>query len=257
MDLGLKGRVAIVTGGAGANMGSAHCRTFAKEGANVVVVDIVEDAAQKVAQECQALGVKALGLKVDITKPEETEAMAKKVLDTFGRIDILVNNAYVGQRGRFLKLDVKDWPITVDVCFYGTMNCTKAVLPHMVERKWGRVVSIGSDAGRAGSPAEVIYSGAKAAIIGWNRSMALDQGPGGITFNVVCPAMTVSEEGREDFEQRLGGPERVKGILERFYPLRKLGTPEDVAAMVVFVASEKGSHITGQTISVNGGFCMP
>ena len=261
MDLGLKERVAIVTGGAGRNMGSEFCHTFAQEGANVVVVDIAEEPAQQVAKECQALGVKALGLKVDITNPKETEAMAKKVLDTFGRIDILVNSAFVGQNGRFLTLDPtsEKWHATVDVCLYGSMSCTKAVLPHMVERKWGRVVSIGSDAGRVGDPVQPIYAAAKGAVIAWNKSLAIDQGPvGNITFNVVCASLTNRDtpEGRERREQFMGGPERVQEILRRFYPMRKFGTPEDMAAMVVFVASEKAGHITGQTISVNGGYCM-
>ncbi len=258
MDLGLKGRVAIVTGGSGGNIGSAICRTFAQEGANVVVVARREEVAQKVAQECQALGVKAMALKVDITKPEDTEAMAKKVLDTFGQIDILVNNAFVGQVGRFLRIEREVWRPTMEVCFYGTMNCTRAVLPHMVERKSGRVISIGSDAGRSGDPSQPIYSGAKGAIIAWNKSLALDQGPNGITFNVVCPSLTGADtpEGRERREKMLRGPERVKEVLERFYPLRKFSTPEDIAAMVVFLASEKGSDITGQTISVNGGYYM-
>ncbi|MBI4283398.1 MAG: SDR family oxidoreductase [Chloroflexi bacterium] len=261
MDLGLKGRVAIVTGGGGRNMGSEFCRTFAQEGANVVVVDVAEDAAQAVAKECQGLGVKALGLKVDITKPEEAQAMAKKVMDTFDRIDILVNSAFVGQNGRFLKIEPvsKEWHTTMDVCYYGTMNCTWAVLPHMIEGKWGRVVSMGSDAGRVGDPVQPLYAAAKGAIIAWNKSLAIDQGPTGtITFNVVCASLTSADtpEGRARREQFMGGPERVQEILRRFYPMRKFGTPQEMAAMVVFVASERGSHLTGQTISVNGGYCM-
>ena len=213
-----------------------------------------KEEADEVVNTIKEMGGKAIAVKCDVSKRDEVVAMFKATVKEYGKVDILVNNAGVGVGGSLLETTDEVWDRHMAVNLKGVFLCSQVAARYMVERKYGRVVSIGTDAARTGDPAEPIYAGAKGAIIAWNKSLALDQGRNGITFNVICPALTTHDQ--ESFAQFVGGPEKVQEILTRFYPLRKFGTPQEVAAMVVFVASEKGSHITGQTISVNGGFYL-
>ena len=263
MDLGLKGKVAIVTGGA-SGMGHAIVRTFAEEGVNVVVADIDRIKGEQVAQEAQDLGVKALMVKTDVTKLDQAERTARLTLEKFGDIDILANVAGAWVVKRFAEMTPEEWDYEIGVCYYGVLNCTKAVIHHMIEQKKGKIVSIASDAGRVGEPDEPVYAGAKAAVIGFSKGLAKDVGRHGIHVNVVSPSFTwvdYLEEEKREVEAR-GDPEELEKYKARwtkilkFYPLRKIGTPQDVANMLVFLASERANHMTGQTISVNGGYCM-
>ncbi len=172
MDLGLKERVAIVTGGSGGNIGSAICRTFAQEGANVVVVARREAVAQKVAEECQALGVKSMAFKVDVTKPEDTELMAKKVLNTYGRIDILVNTAGYGLRASIIDMTEEQWDALMGVHLKGHFACTKAAASRMVQQKSGRIINFSSRAAFGGHANGSAYATAKAGVMGFTLSMA-------------------------------------------------------------------------------------
>ena len=258
MDLGLKGKVAIVTG-SGVGIGRVIVLTLAREGADVVVMDVFEDRVRAVAEEARALGVRSLAVQADVTDMGQVEEMVKKVIDTFGKIDILVNNAgragnwEAGYKpGPFYRSRKEDWDYTIQLCLYGMMNCTKAVLPHMISQKYGKIVNMVSDAGRVGDPLFAVYGAAKAGVVNLIKTLAKENGRYNININGVSAATTRTE--------RISGqlaedPEREKKILP-LYPLGRLGEPQDLANAVVFFASDRASWITGQTLSVDGGYAM-
>jgi len=250
LDLGLKGKVAIVTG-SGSGIGRQIALTLASEGANVVINDIDEGKIKKVASEVRSLGVKALEAKVDITDWEAVNSMVENTLKEFGKIDILVNNAGVGAFGLFADLDRKSWEPDIKVNIYGVLNCCKAVIKNMIERKYGKIVSIASDAGRVGEPYFAVYSGAKAFIIGFSKALAKELGRYMINVNVVSPGTTKTPL----VEPLISNPDIVKNMLKA-YAIRRLGEPTDIANAVAFLVSDVSSWITGQTISVSGGYSM-
>ncbi len=256
MDFGLKDKVAIITGGA-QGIGRVIARTLAQEGAKVVITDVNEERGNKVAKECQALGVEALMVKADVSRFEEVDTLVKTTMDRFKKVDILVHNAITFLVGPFAKLPKDTWGRVIEVGLYGALNCSKVVIEPMIAQKKGRIINIGSDGGRTGDQSQAVYSAAKGGIISFTKSLAQEVGQYGITVNCVSPRITLTEENREILDKIIGkeGEEKRKRILS-MYPLRKLGTGEDVADMVIFLASERAGHITGQTISVNGGFCM-
>lgn len=248
LDLVLKGKVGIVTG-SGSGIGRQIALTLAQEGANVVINDIDEGKIKNVAEEVRSHGVKALEAKVDITSWEEVNSMVDNTLKEFGKIDILVNNAGIGAYGMFKDLDRNVWDPDINVNIYGVLNCCKAVIPNMIERKYGKIVSIGSDAGRVGEPYFSVYSGAKAFIIGFSKALAKELGRYMINVNVVCPGTTKTPL----VEPLISNEEVVKKMLKA-YAIRRLGEPEDIANAVVFLVSDASSWVTGQTLSVSGGY---
>lgn len=254
MDLGLKGKVVIVTG-ASQGIGRVIARTFAEEGAKVVVSDI-QEVGSKVAEECQAKGTEAIFVKTDVSKLEETDKMVKATLDKFGRLDILVHNAAAFSIGPFMDTPLENWDKVIKVCQYGAMNCYKSALGPMMQQKSGSIVSIGSDGGRVGEANQAVYSGAKGGVIALTKAVAQEVGRFGIRANIVCPGITITEENREFLETSYFKDEEKKKRALAMYPLRKFGKGEDIANTVVFLASERASHTTGQTISVNGGYSM-
>jgi len=263
MELELKNKVAIVTGG-GWGMGKAAVSGFADEGVRVVIVDFDEGRGNAALKEVKEKGGEALFVKVDVANWEMVKQATATTLERFGQIDILINNAGAWQTEFFVKQRREDWSFQVDICFYGTLNFTKAVIDHMISRKTGSIINVASDAARIGEPNQPIYSGAKAAVVAFSKALAKEVGTHGIRVNVVCPSMTIGERRTEMVEKmRQESPEKyaeyedqMKKAL-RLYPLRKFGKPEDVANMIIFLASNlKAGHITGQTISVNGGYCM-
>lgn len=256
MDLGYKGKVAIVTGAA-QGIGRVVAKTFAQEGANVVIADIQEDKGKGVAQECQALGVKALFIKTDVTKYEDVDNLVKSTVKELGRVDALVHDAAAFVIGPFLKLPRDTWSKVIDICLYGAINCGRAVAEPMTAQKRGHIIFIGSDAGRTGDASQTAYSAAKGGIMAFSKSLAQIVGPSGVTVNVVSPGLTITAENKELIEKLIGkeGEERRQRVLE-MYPLRKLGTAEDVASVVVFMASDRAGHVAGQVLSVSGGYSM-
>ncbi len=263
MDLGLASKTVIVTGGA-SNIGRAIALSFAREGSNVVIADIDEGQAQKVASEANTLGGggRTIVIRADVTDHQEVEAMLGRASDEFGRIDVLVNNVGWGVERLFLDQPRAEWEKVVNVNLWSVINCMRAVLPQMVENGYGRIVSISSEAGRMGEYREAVYSACKAGIIGLTKSLAREVGRYGITLNVVCPALTVPRS-----EEEISAHSIWKAGLQVFtaeaqekakqrYPLRRLGTAEDAANAVVFLASDAASFITGQTLSVSGGYTM-
>jgi 2-hydroxycyclohexanecarboxyl-CoA dehydrogenase len=156
-----------------------------------------------------------------------------------------------------LETPVEAWKTIIDVIFIGAINCCRSVLRQMTKQRSGRIIFIGSDAERIGDRYQSIYASAKGAVIAFAKSLAQDVGPNGITVNVVSPALVVTEENRKLYTQMYGlADEKKANRLFSIYPMRRLGTPEDVANLVAFLSSDKAGFITGQTISVNGGYCM-
>jgi NAD(P)-dependent dehydrogenase (short-subunit alcohol dehydrogenase family) len=257
----LEGKVAIITG-AGRGIGFAAAELFIKEGAKVAVVDMLEDRAREAADKLKAEGGEVIGIAANVADLEQVTRMVKEVVDNFGKVDILVNNAGVGDRGKtFLETTQEDQERVLGTCLLGTINCNRAVLPYMMERNSGSIISIISDAGRVGEPRMTLYSAAKAGIVGHSKALAKEAGPKGIRVNCVSPGATETEqtlETRQKRDEKLGkekAEEHMRKAL-KVYPLRRFGQPEDIAQAVLFFASDESSFITGQVLSVSGGYSM-
>ena len=267
MDLELKGRVAIVTG-SGEGIGRMTALTLAGEGADVVINDIDLSRAEKVVEEAKALGVNALAVKANVDNQEQVNDMYNQVINQFGKVDILINNAgrginwEAGKRPRpFAETDKEDWDYTVNLCLYGVFNCTRAVLPDMIEKRYGKIVNMISDAGRTGEPFMAAYSAAKGGIVAFQKAVAKEVGRYNININGVSAGNTQTERNlrsREASKSRMDEEEflRRQDAVLRQYPMRRLGETIDLARACVFLSSDASKHITGQTISVSGGFSM-
>ena len=259
MDLGLTGRVVIVTGGA-SNLGRALTLGFAKEGARVVIADIDDAQARKVESEAPSGTIVARH--TDVTSWESVRSTVEYVKKSRGTIDVLVNCAGWTIDRLFMEKPRDEWEREIAIDMWGFINCTRAVLDVMVERRYGRVVSIGSDAGRMGEWREAVYSGTKAGVIAMSKAIAREVGKYGITLNVVCPGLTPGSPETTGRESMWSGDQAGKftpEVLEKAakaYPLRRVGTPEDVVPAVLLLASDRASFITGQTLSVSGGYTM-
>jgi 2-hydroxycyclohexanecarboxyl-CoA dehydrogenase len=264
MELGLKGKVAIVTGGA-SNIGRGISLGFAKEGAQVVIAEIDMPQGRKVVQEAKNFGLEPLLCEADVTKMNQVEEMAEKTISRFGRIDVLVNNVGWGFDRPFLEKPREEWEKEIAINFWGTLNCIRATIGQMVKQKNGKIVSIGSDAGRMGEYNEEVYSACKAGVIAMSKSLARAFGRYGINVNVVCPGATMPESNDHFGEKSMFGPggilsgtltPEIQEKIIKKYPLRKVGRPQDLANAVLFLSSEIAGHITGQTLSVSGGYTM-
>ena len=248
-------RSAIVTGG-GRGIGRAISLALARQGCQVAVLDLLEDNAKSVQREIEALGNRALAIRVDLTQCDQVQSAVEKALAEFGAIDILVNNAGWDKLEPFLNSEVKTWERVIDINFKAILFTCKAVLPQMVSRGSGKVINIGSDAGRVGSTGEAVYAGAKGAVIAFSKSLAREMARHHITVNAICPGLTdtpLLAEVRTGEWDRAG---KVIDAVTRAIPLGRVGTPEDVAAAVAFLASPAADYITGQTLSVSGGLTM-
>jgi 2-hydroxycyclohexanecarboxyl-CoA dehydrogenase len=259
VDLGLSGANVVVSGGA-SNIGRAISLGFVQEGANVVVADIDEAQSKRVADE--APSGKVIPRFTDVTDQESVEATVAFAISSLGSIDVLVNCAGWTIDRLFLEKPRAEFEKEIAVDVWGFINFTRPVLEHMVERERGRVVSISSDAGRIGEWREAVYSGTKASVIAMTKSIAREVGKHGITLNVVCPGFTPGDEetsGANSIWRGEQGEQFTPEILEkiaRSYPLRRLGRPEDLVGAVLLLCSDKAAYITGQTLSVSGGYTM-
>ncbi len=262
--LGLEGKIAIVTGG-GSNIGRSIVLGFVKEGANVVNAEIVEAQGEKVVQETNAIGGgKAVFIKTDVTDWDSVQAMVKQTLEEFGKIDILVNCVGWVADNFFVAKLREEWEKEIARNFWSDINCARAVLDNMIERRYGRIIMIGSDAGRIGQLREAVYSGCKGGVIAMGKSLARELGRYGITVNSICPGVTIpenkeftsSESMWTDDMMRVFGTAEAREKVVKGIPLGRLGTAEDIANTVLFISSDRASYITGQTISVDGGYAM-
>ena len=248
-----KGKVAIVTGaGSKIGIGQASALAFAREGAAVVVTDIDLQGAERTAQTIQQLGAQSLAVKVDVTNPQEVESFVEKTLNGFGRIDILVNNAGITQPVRVLDTTAEDWDRVVAVNLKGTFLCSKAVLPTMIAQKYGRIVNLSSVSAKRGGGVYggAHYSAAKAGILGFSKALAREVAEFGITVNSVTPGLIAT-----DIRGGLEAPERQLD-LSKDIPCKRMGTPQEVAASIAFLASDEAGYITGEEIDINGGSHM-
>jgi 2-hydroxycyclohexanecarboxyl-CoA dehydrogenase len=246
-------RVAFLTGGGG-GIGGAIAAALAEEGRAVAVADLREDAAAEVAELLEAAGGRAMAVPLDITDRASVRASVERARDALGPIEILVNNAGWDELRPFLETEEPFWDRVIEINFMGCLRLTRELLPVMVERGWGRVVNIASDAGRVGSSLESVYSGAKGGVIAFTKTIAREVARDGVTANAVCPGPTRTPL-LEGMAEDSGGTKLVES-LTRAVPMRRLGEPEDVAAAVAFLASERAGYITGQTLSVSGGLTM-
>lgn len=252
--MGQEKKAAIVTGG-GRGIGRAISLRLARDGHRVAVFDIIVENAEAVKKEIEAQGGEALALRVDLTKCGEIQNAVDEVLSRFGQIDLLVNNAGWDKLEPFLKSEESTWDKVINLNFKAVLYMCRTVLPHMVERNSGKVISIASDAGRVGSMGEAVYSGTKGAIIAFSKSLAREVARNHINVNVVCPGLTETpllQEIRESSERS----NKVIDAVTRAIPFGRVGTPEEIANAVGFFASSDADFITGQTISVSGGLTM-
>lgn len=252
---GLKGKVVVVTGGGG-GIGSATCLRFAEEGARVVVADIGAEAAAGVVDAINANGGEAVAMVVNLIDYDATAAAVARIEKEFGPIDILVNNAGWDLFVPFLKSEPDFWTKIIDINLRTVLNVTKPVVASMVARgAAGRVVSIGSDAGRGGSSGESVYSACKAGVIALTKTLAREHARNGITFNTVCPGVTETAM-LETFMEGAGDKEKLRTAFTRAVPLGRMGKPEDLPGAILFFSSDDAAFITGQTLSVSGGLTM-
>lgn len=238
-------RVAVVTGGA-QGIGRAIAERLAREGAAVVIGDIKVDAGEATAADIRAAGGRASFVATDITQAEQATALAQHCLQHFGRIDVLVNNAGITRDGLFMMMPEADWDLVLLVNLKGAFLVTKAVVRAMMKQRYGRIVNISSVAGLAGNAGQANYAASKAGLVGFTKALAKELGPRGITVNAVAPGFVRTELTRDL-------PADLIAKATELTPLGRLGTVEDVAAAVSFLASDDAAFITGQVLRVDGG----
>jgi 2-hydroxycyclohexanecarboxyl-CoA dehydrogenase len=242
-------RIALVTGGAG-GIGRAIVDELAADGHRVVVADIVDDAARRAAAD-----VGGLSVHLDVTDSASIDAAVSLAERELGPIEILVNNAGWDEFLPFLETGEAFWDRVIEINYKGCLRMSHRIVPGMLERRYGRIVNIGSDAARVGSSLEAVYSGAKGAVISFTKTLAREVARHGVTANTVCPGPTETPM----LEQMLGtGDQTARTIdaLRRAVPMRRLARPQDIAGAVAFLASDRAAFITGQTLSVSGGLTM-
>ncbi len=248
----LQDRVALLTAAAGAGIGQATARIMAREGARVVVTDAHEERAISVANEIHdEYGVETIGMYCDVTSREDVERVAAATLERFGRIDILFNNAGTNRPSQVVDMTDEVWELVVNTSLRGTFYCCRAVLPAMIAQKKGRIVSITSVAAFRGLKAgHAHYAAAKAGVMAFTRCLAMEAAEHRITVNTIAPSFIYNE-----FIPRIYPEEEIERMYEEI-PYPRKGTPEDIANTVLFLASDEGEYITGQTICVTGGSWM-
>ncbi|MCU1643053.1 MAG: 3-oxoacyl-(acyl-carrier-protein) reductase [Nocardia sp.] len=248
-------RVAFVTGGA-QGIGKGISKTLGAGGFRVAVADLNLAAAEETAADITAAGGTAIAVLVDVTDTASVQAAVKTVTEQLGPVEIAVNNAGWDDFMKFLDTSEAFWDRVLDINFKGALRVTQAVVPGMIGRGWGRVINIGSDAGRVGSSLEAVYSGAKGGIIAFTKTLAREVATKGITANTVCPGPTDTPALRKFADNAGQDAEKVIAGMTRNVPMKRLAQPSDVAAAVAFFASDATDYITGQTLSVSGGLTM-
>lgn len=259
MELGLKGKVAIVTGGA-RGIGGSIVEGFAKEGANIVISDILFALAQEVAEKLTRGGVKALAVKTDVSRKSDADNLAAVTLEEFGKIDILVNAAGIVRDTRFVDIEEEEWDQVLDINAKGTYLVTRAVAPHMMAARQGKIVNISSRSGKDAQAGLSHYSASKFAIIGITQALAKELAEYNINVNAICPGISRTDMWEKILDARsarTGIPrEEIWARMIDTIPLKRPQAPEDIANVVLFLSSDISQNITGEAISVNGGSRM-
>ena len=246
--MGISGRNAVVTGGA-SGIGRAIALRLAQDGVDVALIDLDASRAEVVAGEIRALGRRALAVEADVAQAASIEAARERVHDAVGPVRVLVNDAGIASFVPFLEIGEEAWDRMIAVHLKGAFNCARAFLPDMVAAHWGRIVNLSSVAGLGGGgPGLVHYAAAKAGLIGFSKALALEVGPLGITVNAIAPGLVDTP-----LLDRSGMPEEIRRAVVERAPVRRIGTPEDIAAACAYLVSEEASFTTGQVLSPNGG----
>lgn len=246
----IEGRVAIVTGG-GRGIGKAIAERLAIAGVKVVVADIDSASARETSEQINKEQGSSLAVEVDVTKIVSVNALLEKTLETYRQVHFLVNNAGIMYRTRILDLDLEEWEQMITVNLTGPFFCMKAVLPVMKERGFGRIINISSSAGRSVSTlGGAHYTASKAGLLGLTRAVAKEMAPFGITVNAVCPGLIDTEMVRKTTT-----PRELQDFMDSF-PARRIGRPEEIGDLVVFLCSQRASYITGASLDINGGDLM-
>jgi len=244
LDFG--GKTVLITGST-RGIGRAIAEEFAKHGANVIVSGTVEEKAKEVAEELATkYGVKTLGVGMDVSNPESVEEAFKKINAAFGGVDILVNNAGITRDTLFLRMKLEDWEKVLKVNLTGTFLVTKQVIRYMTKKRWGRIINITSVVGFTGNVGQVNYSTTKSGLIGFTKSLAKELAPRNVLVNAVAPGFIET-----DMTAQL--KDEIKEEYKKQIPLGRFGKPEEVARVVLFLASPMADYITGEVIHVNGG----
>ncbi len=246
--ISLSGKTAFVTGSA-QGIGKAIALKLAEAGANIVIGDVNQDKINETVAELKQKGFSCMGQVCDVTKPESVESIIKAAQETYGKVDILVNNAGITQDTLFMRMELDKWNRVLEVNLTGAFNTTKALIRDMAKNRFGRVINISSVVGVIGNVGQANYAASKAGMIGFTKSIAKEYAQRNITVNAVAPGFietgmthVLSEEVKEEFFRSI--------------PLKRMGTPDDVANAVVFLASDMSAYITGQVIHVDGGMVM-
>lgn len=242
-------QVALVTGAA-RGIGLAIAKALGRSGVRVAINDIISpEEMEKVIEALREERIEAVGYIASVVDRDKIREAVEDIIGKWGQIDILVNNAGVTRDGLFVRMKDDDWKMVLDVCVQGTYNCTKEVLRHMMKKKYGRIINISSVVGVMGNMGQVNYATAKAAILGFTKSLAREVAHLGITVNAIAPGFINTEMTRKL-------PEQVRELWLNQVPMKRWGEPEEVAQLVSFLASKGAGYITGQTIHINGGLLM-
>ncbi len=244
----LQDKVAIITGGAN-GIGKAACERFLSQGAKVVIADFDEESGKALEKDYRDKGKDVLFIQVDVANQESVKAMVEEALASYGKIDILINNAGITRDAMLVKMTEQDFDRVLDVNLKGVFNCTQAIVPHMVEKGYGKIINTSSVSGVYGNVGQTNYAATKAAVVGMTKTWAKELGRKGINVNAVAPGFT-----KTAMVEKM--PEKVIQHMESIISLQRLGEVEDIANAYLFLASDESSYITGHVLHVDGGIMM-